>query len=190
MLKVITKGTITVATIMTTIINRLGLHTCRLFAANKSVGFKGTASLPILLVVASAIVQAGCANPSHPSHDAQYLVTLETLKIELKNPDYEWNGPTSVEDRIPMLHAAQALAYRGDSAADVLFDAIDDPEIEIISIFDAVSNLGIPAYRFRDEILSRDSSTVRKWWEKNRDSTLDERNRHRLNIGLPPALIK
>ena len=183
------KATTTVATTMITIINRLGLG-CHLFAADKSAGRAAMASLPVVLVVASAIVQTGCANPSHTSHDAQHLVALEILTVELKNPDYEWNGPTSVEDRIPMLHAAQALAYRGDSAADVLFEAIDDPEIEIISIFDAVSNLGIPAYRFRDEILSRDSSTVRKWWEKNRDSTLDERNRHRLNIGLPPARIK
>ena len=98
-----------------------------------------------IVVIGSTIVLNGCADRSRSAHENQYLIDQKVLKAELKNPDYEWNGPTSVEDRIPNLHAAQALAYRGDSAAIVLFDAIDDPEIEIISIYDAISNLGIPA---------------------------------------------
>ena len=125
----------------------------------------------------------------HLKHDSTFLVSTETLRAELSNPKYEWLGPTSVEERIPILHAARALAYRGDSAAVVLFDAVDDPEIEIFSVLDAISELGIPAHEFHDEIMSRNTDRLREWWEANRASTLDQRNGHRKRIGLPPAQI-
>ncbi len=181
------KGIATAGTNMTTTISKSrSRHFCRLIAT----GLSSIIHTMAIVVIGSTIVLNGCADRSRSAHENQYLIDQKVLKAELKNPDYEWNGPTSVEDRIPNLHAAQALAYRGDSAAIVLFDAIDDPEIEIISIYDAISNLGIPAYRFRDQIFARDSSTVRKWWETNKDSSLAERNRHRLDIGLPPARIE
>lgn len=114
---------------------------------------------------------------------------LETLSKQLRNPDFRWEGPTSVEDRIPTLDAACALAYRGDSAAMVLFDAVDDQEVEVYSVLDAISELGIPTRFFHDEIMARDSAGLRKWWKANRVSSMKERNKHRYQIGLPPAEI-
>ncbi len=90
---------------------------------------------------------------------------------------------------MPVLHAARALAYRGDSAAPVLFDAVEDPADEIYSVLDAISELGIPAYNFNDEIINRKSAGVREWWNKNKTSTETSRNRRRYQIGLPPTKI-
>ena len=142
------------------------------------------------LILVLAICVVGCnSSTSHKPHDPAFLVPIETLRTELRNPDYDWDGPTSVEDRIPVLAAARALAYRGDSAAPILFDAVDDPKVEIFSVLDAISELGIPAHQFHDEIMVRDSKDVRKWWDDNRVSTLKSQNRHRHQIGLPPATI-
>ncbi len=136
------------------------------------------------------LIAVGCTSAyATAEHEARFLVPAEMLRMELKNPDYQWLGPTSNEDRIPVLHAARALAYRGDSSAEVLFDAVDDSDVEIISVLDAMSELGIPVHRFHDEIMARDSSTVRAWWAQNRELTLDERTQHRRQIGLPPAKI-
>lgn len=144
-------------------------------------------SLFVLLVLAA--IGCNAATTTQNSHDPKYLIPAETLRTELCNPNYEWDGPTSVEDRIPVLAAARALAYRGDSAATILFDAVDDPNVEIISVLDAISELGIPAHQFQDEIMARDSRLLRKWWDENQESTLNERDSHRRQIGLPPATI-
>ncbi len=142
-------------------------------------------TLPLLLATV-----LGCeSSPSHRSHDPKFLVPVETLRTELRNSNYQWNGPTSIEDRIPMLHAARALAYRGDSAAPVLFDAVDDPNVDVYSVMDAISELGIPAHEYHDEIIARRSRGLRDWWTHNQLSTLRQRNKHRYEIGLPSATI-
>jgi hypothetical protein len=125
-----------------------------------------------------------------PGPDPKYLEPIETLRAELRNPDYRWNGPVSSEDRIPVLHAARALAYRGDSSAEVLFDAIDDPNIEVISVTDALSELGIPVGQFANEIENRNSAGLRMWWAENRLSTVAYRNKHRFQIGLPSTELQ
>ena len=146
----------------------------------------------LLILTTILLLVSGC-NASDRNkltkHEPNFLVPLETLREELTNPKYEWHGPTSIEDRIPVLHAARALAYRGDSSADILFDAVDDIEIEIISILDAISELGIPAHEFHDDIMNRNSRTLREWWAKNQDASLGKRNERRKQIGLPPARI-
>ena len=132
----------------------------------------------------------GCKNVAPPSgHDPKFLVPLRTLATELKNPNYEWHGPTSREERIPTLNAARALAYRGDDAATTLFDALGDTEIEIYSIMDAISELGIPVHEFYDQIEDRNSSGLREWWSNNQEATRSDRNSHRQQIGLPPTVI-
>lgn len=67
----------------------------------------------------------------------RYAEDPDVLRAELKNPDYRWRGPISREDRIPVLHAARALAFLGDDAVPILIEAANDPEIDIISIHDA-----------------------------------------------------
>ena len=107
------------------------------------------------------------------------------LKNELKNPDYCWNGPTSHEDRIPVLHAARALAYVGDDAVPILIDAAKDPDIDIISIYDALSEIGIPVHQFHGDIMDRKMAAVKNWWHENAKSTKSARSKHRVGIGLP-----
>ena len=142
-----------------------------------------------ILILFLICLSLGCTGSTRSAHEALYLVPLETLSAELKNANYEWHGPTSCEDRIPTLDAACALAYRGDDAAATLFDALDDAEIEIFSVMDALSELGMPTHEYHDQIMARDSSGLRNWWIENQESTRADRNNHRLQIGLPPSQI-
>ena len=93
---------------------------------SKPIFIAGT--LFILFAIAN-----GCNYQTYPQrvtkHEARYLIPLDTLRQELKNDSYEWNGPCSCEDRIPVLHAARALAYWGDPAVPILIDAMKDPTI-------------------------------------------------------------
>jgi len=130
------------------------------------------------LLVSSPILLAGCGDPD--------LVALPTLKVELKNPGYRWDGPCSREERIPKLHAARALAYWGDPAVPILLDALEDPDIDIYSVEDALSEIGIPVHLYYPQIWKRDSGPVRRWWADHRMDTIGERSRHRAEIGLPP----
>lgn len=111
---------------------------------------------------------------------------IDQLKAELKNPDYRWNGPQSREDRIPALRAACALAYVGDDAVPILIDAAKDPDIDMVSIYDALSEIGIPVHQFQGDIMYRKMDDVESWWRKNAESTKSERSKHRMSIGLPP----
>ena len=141
------------------------------------------------LLMCSLILLAGCSEKNiaaqNLAHETRYLVPLKTLGVELRNPDYLWNGPCSQEDRIPVLHAARALAYWGDSAVPILLDTIDDSEVDINSVYDALSEIGIPVHEYQSEIMNRQSKGVRKWWADNQESTVGTRNEHRANIGLP-----
>ncbi|XZE17691.1 hypothetical protein SH449x_002966 [Pirellulaceae bacterium SH449] len=104
----------------------------------------------------------------------------------LKNESFEWNGPCSTETIIPRLHAARALAFLGDPGVPYLLDAIDDPTIDIDSIYFALLECGILADLFEDELMVQRSSVgVRNWWYHNREHTINFRSKHRLAIGLP-----
>ncbi len=117
----------------------------------------------------------------------RFAEDLDVLRVELKNPNYRWYGPTSGEDRIPFLHAARALAFMGDDAVPILIEAAKDPEIDIISINDALSEIGIPVHEFHNDIMNRNMQAVEQWWRENRKSTGSQRSRHRERIGLPPV---
>lgn len=110
---------------------------------------------------------------------------LSTLAAELRNPDYRWKGPCSREDRIPVSHAARALAYVGDDAVPTLLEALEDPDVRVICIVDALSEIGIPVEQFRDDLMKRDPSSVQLWWAQNANDTIPARSAYRLEIALP-----
>jgi hypothetical protein len=112
-------------------------------------------------------------------------LSLEQLAVELHNPDYRWYGPCSRDDRIPVLHAARELAYIGDDAVPVLLDAMEDPAIDFASIYDALSEIGLPVSLFDDRLQKRDAADLRKWWFENAGPTRDARSQHRIDGGLP-----
>ncbi len=113
------------------------------------------------------------------------MLDLGQLKTELKNRNYVWNGPTTEEDRIPLLHAARALAFIGDDAVPILIDAAKDPQVDIHSIYDALAEIGIPVHHFWDDIMDRKMEGVENWWRENAESTRSARSEHRESIGLP-----
>lgn len=113
-------------------------------------------------------------------------LSVDELAVELRNSDYRWDGPCSRDDRIPVLHAARELAYIGEDAVPVLLDAMDDPTIDFASIYDALSEIGLPVSVFDDRLHDRDSRSLRKWWLENAERTRDTRSQHRVGGGLPP----
>lgn len=115
---------------------------------------------------------------------------VERLAVELRNPEYRWDGPCSREDRIPVLHAARALAFIGDHAVPTLLDAAEDPTVDIISVYDALSEIGLPVSLYHDELMARDASQLEHWWHRNKDLTRAARNEHRSMIGLPPVRVQ
>ena len=115
---------------------------------------------------------------------------LDQLAVELRNSEYRWNGPCSREDRIPVLHAARALACIGDDAVQTLLDAAKDPNVDIISIYDALSEIGLPVDLYHDELMARDVSLLEQWWHHNKDQTRSDRNEFRSSIGLPPVRVQ
>ena len=97
-----------------------------------------------------------------------------------------WNGPASIEDRIPVLHAARALAYIGDQPVPALLRAVRDQSVDVVSIEDALDEIGLPAYKYEDDLHRRDPGLPEKWWDENREKTIRTRSDIRVGIGLPP----
>jgi len=118
--------------------------------------------------------------------------TVEVESVEfyagkLKDPGFIWRGPVSNEDRIPVLHAARALAYIGDESVPVLFDAMEDETIDKVSIFDALEEIGLPVWDFQEDLLDRrDTIRIRQWWEEKGVGSKSARSRYRVQQGLPP----
>lgn len=124
---------------------------------------------------------ASCGGDTSPADKS-----IHFYSTQLRNPEFQWHGPTSREDRIPTLHAARAMAYIGDSAVEELVNAIPDNRVEIISIYDALSEIGLPVSDFESEIIDhRSASEIRQWWIANRESSRTIRNLHRKSTGLP-----
>lgn len=141
-----------------------------------------------LLMLVSVVA---CAESSpNATQQRQATVIQTTLRLyaeKLHDPTFDWPGPTSHEDRIPVLHAARALAYFGDDAVPFLVEAIPDRKIDIYSIYDALSEIGLPVHDFHAEIIDeRTTEGIQRWWQENRVGTRTERSRHRQQIGLPP----
>lgn len=106
---------------------------------------------------------------------------------QLHNSEFKWDGPTSTEDRIPSNHAVRALACRGDAAVPALLAiARDEPQVDKYSLYDALSEIGIPISQFKDDFYDGKVGGVRAWWDENRKATLAFRTEHRESIGLPP----
>jgi hypothetical protein len=123
----------------------------------------------------------GCQDDGFPVQSPEFY------SKKLNDQDFRWEGPVSHEDRIPSSHAARALAYIGDDAVPFLFDAVEREDVDIISVYDALSEIGLPVQEFHTEIVERrDPGSLKKWWEKNKASTRTERSNHRIRIGLPP----
>lgn len=143
--------------------------------------FNHKALTVVFAVAVTAAVFCSCrATPKVQIESVEYYIS------KLKDSDFVWNGPTSREYRIPKLHAARALAYIGDDAVPSLFDAIEDEAIDKYSIFDALGNIGLPVYDFRDDLLDyRDTTGIRRWWAEHQATSKARRSRHRIAIGLP-----
>jgi len=144
----------------------------------------------IVLMVAS---MAACGD-KHMSQSEIETMKKEAAKVDfyermLMDKEFTWNGPTSHEDRIPWLPAARALAAIGDPAVPALLRAIENESIDIVSVYDALSEIGLPAYEYRSEIYQRKASGISNWWKENRDKTRSKRSARQVRIGLPPLLI-
>jgi hypothetical protein len=133
----------------------------------------------LLAVVALFVFVTSCGKHLDVRSPAFYAGKLGDTK-------FRWLGPTSVEDRIPRDHAARALAFIGDPAVPYLLNAIDREDLDIVSIYDALSEIGLPVSDFENEIVHRrDSSGIREWWQEHAGSTRAFRSKHRRAIGLP-----
>ena len=127
---------------------------------------------------------AGCSS-SPPEQEKVKVKSVAYYESKLLDNSFRWEGPTSRENRIPVLHAARALAYIGDDAVPALFRALEDERVDIFSIMDALSEIGLPVDDYADEIDRRESRGLKKWWAENRDKTRASRSEHRVSIGLP-----
>ncbi len=144
------------------------------------------------LIVATVTSQFPKRYPTVPQVPTE---SVEYYEQKLVDPEFRWNGPTSAEDRIPVLHAARALAYIGDPAVPVLLramthepfeDAIFDRHYRV-SLMDALSEIGLPAHEYRASFNSRNPEPLARWWDENRLKTKSNRSEHRRLIGLPPV---
>lgn len=151
-------------------------------------------NLRILAFIVWLTTLAGCSDDSLP--ETMSVPPITELASELSNPDFRWFGPCSREDRIPVSHAARALAYIGDAAVPVLFRAAQDDDVRILDVYDALDEIGLPVLLYHDELMARDVSGLEQWWHENRLSTALDRSWHRETIGLPriqqhpPATMK
>lgn len=116
---------------------------------------------------------------------AFYVRSPEYYAERLSDREFLWYGPESRAIRIPVLHAARALSYIGDPAVPFLLDAIDNPELDINSISDALGDIGLPSYKYRAELEGRDSSGLRKWWADYGEISKEARSKMRQQCGLP-----
>ena len=93
-------------------------------------------------------------------------------------------------NRIPVLHAARALAYIGDPAVPALFRAARNESIDSRSVFDALSEIGLPVIRYWDGSDHPDPAALERleqWWIENQEKSAVARSRFRVSIGLPPV---
>ena len=121
------------------------------------------------------------------SRKFQSVESVEFYAGKLKDPGFVWKGWIANEGRIPVLHAARALACIGDEAVPLLLDALEDETIDKVSIFDALQHIGLPVGDFQEDLLDRrDTTRIRRWWERNRVTSRDVRSKYREQIGLPP----
>ena len=90
----------------------------------------------------------------------------------------------------PDLHAACALAYLGDPAVPALFRASRNESIDYDSVFDALSEIGLPVIRYWNKPGRIDPTALEgleQWWRENREKTAAARSQYRVSIGLPPV---
>lgn len=124
--------------------------------------------------------------PQGPARAHFEVKSVEYYEGKLHDKTFIWNGPASQEVRIPVLHAARALAYIGDPAVPALFRAVRDRSVDIHSIEDALDEIGLPAYKYIDDLHHRNPRSLEKWWNENREKTMRTRSDMRIGIGLPP----
>jgi hypothetical protein len=106
----------------------------------------------------------------------------------LLDKSFRWDGPCSREDRIPVLHAARALAYIGDPAVPALFRAIRNESVDYLSVLDSLSEIGLPVNHYCNELRRPDPTAIdrlERWWTENHKKTVSARSEHRVSIGLP-----
>jgi hypothetical protein len=156
-----------------------------------------------LFVVALALT-AGCDHKSTAIPRAERQATTKaanhlTVKPvafyeqKLLDKTFRWYGPCSRQDRIPVLHAARALAYIGDPAVPALFRAARNKSIDSRSVWDALSEIGLPVIRYWDDPDHPDPSALERleqWWIENQEKTAVARSDFRVGIGLPPVKSK
>ena len=127
---------------------------------------------------------------SQPEIEAmkEHATKVEFYETKLMDKEFKWTGPVSNEERIPSLHAARALAAIGDPAVPPLLRAIENESIDINSVYDALSEIGLPVHEYSDEIYQRNALGITKWWHENGEETRATRSAHRVRTGLPPLL--
>ncbi len=154
-----------------------------------------------LLFVAALTLTTGCDhNPTAVSRARSQSMTEAANHLTLKpvafyeqkllDKTFRWDGPCSRQDRIPVLHAARALAYIGDSAVPALFRAARNGSIDSSSVFDALSEIGLPVIRYWDGSDHPDPAALERleqWWIKNQEKSAFARSKFRVSIGLPPV---
>lgn len=113
--------------------------------------------------------------------------SVEYYAEKLHDEKYKWDGPCSNNHVLPRLHAARALAYIGDPAAPELLRALKNVQIDITSISEALSEIGLPVNEYWNEISVRDTTGIEKWWDENRERTAISRSIFRVSSGLPPV---
>jgi hypothetical protein len=124
----------------------------------------------------------------HPSYETALLLFSSKNRHgfrKLLDKKFKWSGPCSREDRIPVLHAARALAYIGDPAVPALLRASKNESIDIVSVHDALAEIGLPVYEYWKDGQRGDPKPLQEWWEENRVRTVRERSKYRQSIGLP-----
>ena len=153
------------------------------------------------LTMLSIVLACGCGREqpvpravSESERVVESATSAKPLKVEsvayyeekLLDKTFQWDGPCSHEDRIPVLHAARALAYIGDPAVPSLLRAIRNQSIDIVSVYDALAEIGLPVDDFWKDGKRGDPKPLEKWWKENRVRTAPRRSKHRQDIGLPP----
>jgi len=140
-------------------------------------GKRKAISIAVFVLVGGAVVS--CKRAPFPVKAPEFYFEM------LHDKEFVWHGPTSNEDRIPKLHAARALAYIGDFAVPFLLEAFSDPNVDILSLYDALDEIGLPVDQYDTQIIdNRDSTNIADWWRLHRFETLQERERYRKEIGI------
>jgi hypothetical protein len=89
--------------------------------------------------------------------------SVEYYERMLLDKTFRWDGPCSREDRIPVLHAARALAYIGDPAVPALLRASKNKSINFVSVKDALAEIGLPVHQFWKDGNRADPTPLEKW---------------------------